>query len=678
MISGQTKEGGGRGARNTPLDFKLGEYAGELKTLNTHAASQKTAIKAAEVARKQGAAREGGMKPLLVVQVVDMDTKTVKVYSWPDFESKAVSKMNPVGSYSFTEADFKAAQGATGHWDKRQQRADAQLVNAAAGVDDHPGDAERLREYWEHGEGGAQIGWGTPGDFDRCVVLVTEHAKFTDEQAKGYCNERHHGATGMWPSEHAKELRGAAGDDNPPTDPEAQPGDTVIELRNGVPWISTEPPAKPVKASKPTVPLYPNGWDVTDLLTTPVVGKFDPSEQRDPKTGKWLRDPAGHYLDEALKELGRGKMISHNGHEVDRSAKGYNVRFYKRESGKPKVKVGEPKTYEHPQDAAEAARRGKHLSDAELKHGESHIKPESGMVKLPKAPERKPPQRKTEPKPPTKEKLPGRKAPAPLAEDRARTLSAKPQEGHWSPLESFFAYEALEHGNGRGAFVVTSRSQKLTQETLTKYAKVPPEIRQDLAAHGTSFYIGVGGITGLDSLQGLANEHPNGYGKGETFKRVAGVTVTNNLGHSVIAIGGGRATYGDGSINVSAHEAAHALDDAHGKFSFRNEDFNAVYVQTRDEFGAEMRPYYIQKGTGIQGQKEFFAEAFATWAHTRDMKVAEQERRARMIMEQLGAIPRSMLAKDAKARNAKAIKLGTKMIAIFDKLLVDIAAGDNP
>lgn len=82
--------------------------------------------------------------------------------------------------------------------------------SAAAGVDTHPGSAERLKQYWEHGEGAAKIGWGTAGDFDRCVLLVTEHTDMTPEQAKGYCNERHHGATGMWPSQHAKELKGGA------------------------------------------------------------------------------------------------------------------------------------------------------------------------------------------------------------------------------------------------------------------------------------------------------------------------------------------------------------------------------------------------------------------------------------------------------------------------------------
>lgn len=63
------------------------------------------------------------------------------------------------------------------------------------------GNAETLRRYWAHGEGAAKIGWGTPGDFNRCVTLVTEHMGIED--ARGYCNLRHHDALGFWPAEHA-------------------------------------------------------------------------------------------------------------------------------------------------------------------------------------------------------------------------------------------------------------------------------------------------------------------------------------------------------------------------------------------------------------------------------------------------------------------------------------------
>ena len=67
--------------------------------------------------------------------------------------------------------------------------------------------AERLREYWTHGEGGAKIGWGAPGDFDRCVLELGKYV----EDAKGYCAERHHDALGIWPATHAAEERGRKG-----------------------------------------------------------------------------------------------------------------------------------------------------------------------------------------------------------------------------------------------------------------------------------------------------------------------------------------------------------------------------------------------------------------------------------------------------------------------------------
>lgn len=76
----------------------------------------------------------------------------------------------------------------------------------------HGGSAQTLRDYWSgHGHPGPShgaerdaIGWGTPGDFMRCVAQVTEHGHMTDEQAKGYCNLRHHDALGYYPATHAR------------------------------------------------------------------------------------------------------------------------------------------------------------------------------------------------------------------------------------------------------------------------------------------------------------------------------------------------------------------------------------------------------------------------------------------------------------------------------------------
>lgn len=81
-------------------------------------------------------------------------------------------------------------------------------------ADDHatPGVLpHQLKEWWEHGEGAAKIRWGQPGDFDRCVRLAVEHAEMSPDKAKGFCNERHHAATGMYPAQHAAMEKGHHG-----------------------------------------------------------------------------------------------------------------------------------------------------------------------------------------------------------------------------------------------------------------------------------------------------------------------------------------------------------------------------------------------------------------------------------------------------------------------------------
>ena len=69
-----------------------------------------------------------------------------------------------------------------------------------AGKVTSPGSTERLHEYWVHGEGAAKIAWGTPGDFDRCVVELGKYIK----NPQGYCNLAHHAALGIYPATHAK------------------------------------------------------------------------------------------------------------------------------------------------------------------------------------------------------------------------------------------------------------------------------------------------------------------------------------------------------------------------------------------------------------------------------------------------------------------------------------------
>lgn len=68
---------------------------------------------------------------------------------------------------------------------------------------------EKLKEYWERGEGAAKIRWGEPGDFDRCVTELSKY--LPPNQVKGYCANRHKGATGGWPG-HAPGVEQAEAD----------------------------------------------------------------------------------------------------------------------------------------------------------------------------------------------------------------------------------------------------------------------------------------------------------------------------------------------------------------------------------------------------------------------------------------------------------------------------------
>lgn len=154
--------------------------------------------------------------------------------------------------------------------------------------------------------------------------------------------------------------------DAPPVDQAPEPGDTFIELRDGVPYIGTELEVS-AKARAELVRLFESAAskDVTDALTIKVTADwhYNPAELRDPKTGKWIRDPAGHYLDAVAHDLKFQQRVAHNGNIIDRTKAGFTV----------KLKTGERQHYEHAEDAAEAARRGKHLAPGELKHGESHL-----------------------------------------------------------------------------------------------------------------------------------------------------------------------------------------------------------------------------------------------------------------------------------------------------------------
>lgn len=59
---------------------------------------------------------------------------------------------------------------------------------------------EKLQRYWTEGEGAARIGWGTPGDFDRCRTNLRAEG-VPGRMVDGACANLHKRATGSWPGD---------------------------------------------------------------------------------------------------------------------------------------------------------------------------------------------------------------------------------------------------------------------------------------------------------------------------------------------------------------------------------------------------------------------------------------------------------------------------------------------
>lgn len=64
------------------------------------------------------------------------------------------------------------------------------------------GSEAKLTKYWTHGAGADKIGWNRPGDFLRCVALLTP---YVGGKAKGMCNHLHQLATGGPPGHGSAE-----------------------------------------------------------------------------------------------------------------------------------------------------------------------------------------------------------------------------------------------------------------------------------------------------------------------------------------------------------------------------------------------------------------------------------------------------------------------------------------
>ena len=90
--------------------------------------------------------------------------------------------------------------------------AEPEQVAAAGGAENHVGPERHLIKYFEHGAGAALIGYGTTGQFERCMALAGKH--MPDREAKGFCANRIHAVTGEWPGAH-RGVHAAEGDPSP-------------------------------------------------------------------------------------------------------------------------------------------------------------------------------------------------------------------------------------------------------------------------------------------------------------------------------------------------------------------------------------------------------------------------------------------------------------------------------
>jgi hypothetical protein len=80
---------------------------------------------------------------------------------------------------------------------------DSIAVTAAGGQAAHPGDTQRLMEYWSHGKGAAKIRWAEPCAFCRCLTHLGKYVR--PDELKGLCANLEHRATGHWPNpEHSR------------------------------------------------------------------------------------------------------------------------------------------------------------------------------------------------------------------------------------------------------------------------------------------------------------------------------------------------------------------------------------------------------------------------------------------------------------------------------------------
>jgi 2'-5' RNA ligase len=88
----------------------------------------------------------------------------------------------------------------------------------------NPNPTHDITSYWVKGPGRAKIGWGLPGDFNRCRVQLAKYVQ-NPEWLAGLCANLHYRALGVWPGREAGKHSGE-------TMPLTAAADTVGEAWN--------------------------------------------------------------------------------------------------------------------------------------------------------------------------------------------------------------------------------------------------------------------------------------------------------------------------------------------------------------------------------------------------------------------------------------------------------------
>lgn len=79
----------------------------------------------------------------------------------------------------------------------------------------HPSPTHKITDYWVDGRGAAKIGWGAPGDFNRCRTQLAKYVQNPDWLA-GLCANLHYRALKAWPGQAAGRTEAMSGEEMAP------------------------------------------------------------------------------------------------------------------------------------------------------------------------------------------------------------------------------------------------------------------------------------------------------------------------------------------------------------------------------------------------------------------------------------------------------------------------------